>query len=173
MRSPDDADDSQPLTTGAPVVSNTTPLITLGELGLIEALRSLYTEVWISEAVMAEYELGRASHPLRPDLTPLPWMRVRPTLVPLQLPPSLDAGERDAIALAHSLQASRILLDERAARAVAIRLGLTVTGSVGILLAAKRRGIIALVRPYLDKMLEQGRFISPTLSDQIVRQAGE
>lgn len=154
-------------------MSNTTPLITLAELGLIEVLRSLYTEVWIPEAVMAEYELGRASHPLRPDLTPLPWMHVRPISAPLQLPSSLDAGERDAIALAHAAQASRILLDERAARAVAVRLGLTVTGSVGVLLAAKRRGFIAFVQPHLDKMLEQGRFISPTLYDHIVRQAGE
>lgn len=140
MRSYSDVDDSDPLIQGAPVVSNTTLVITLGEIGLIEALRNLYTEVVTPETVLSEYEHGRASHPLRPNLASLAWIRPQAAPAFPQLPSSLDEGERDAIALALSLHASRILLDERAARIVAARLGLTVTGSVGVLLGAKRRG---------------------------------
>lgn len=173
MRSHSDADGSDLLAPGGPVVSNTTPLITFGELGLIEAMRSLYTEVLAPEAVLSEYERGRASHPLRPNLASLAWIRPQAAPAFPQLPSSLDEGERDAIALALSLHASRILLDERVARIVAARLGLTVTGSVGVLLAAKRRGIISLVKPHLDTMIDQGRYISPALIAQILRQAGE
>jgi len=90
-----------------------------------------------------------------------------------QVPASLDAGERDAIALALATQASKILLDERDALAVAARLHLTVTGSVGILLAATRQGIIRMVKPYLDEIIAQGRFISPALYEQIIQQANE
>jgi predicted nucleic acid-binding protein len=173
LRSRSGANASDRLTLGAPVVSNTTPLIILGELGLIEALQSLYTEIWAPETVLAEYECGRASHPLRPQLTPLSWMHSQVAPVAPHVPSSLDEGERDAIALALSLHASRILLDERAARGYDARMGLTVTGSIGVLLAAKRCGIITLVKPYLDMMIDQGRYISPTLIDQILRQAGE
>lgn len=155
------------------VVSNTTPLITLGEIGLMDVLRQLYSEVWIPESVLGEYSRGREAHPERPDLLTLVWIRVQPVAAHAQLPASLDVGERDAIALALAVKASRILLDERAARAAATRFGLTITGSVGVLLAAKRRGLISMVTPYLNMLIGQGRYISPALYEQIVRQADE
>lgn len=155
------------------VVSKTTPLITLGEISLLYALHELYGEVWIPDTVFAEYERGRTAHPQRPYLREFAWMSVHPVTKNSQIPTSLDAGERDAIALALSIRAPRILLDERHARAVAIRLRLTVTGSIGIVLAAKRRGIIDLVKPLLDEIIAQGRFIGPDLYDQILRQAHE
>jgi uncharacterized protein len=156
-----------------PVVSNTTPLITLGEIGLLDALRRLYGTIWIPQSVLAEYQRGRAAHPQRPDLAGIPWLIVHATPGDPLIPASLDAGERDAIALARAAQASRILLDERNARAVAMRLNLVVTGSVGMLLAAKQIGIIPLVKPYLDLIVAQGRYISSSLYERVIRQAGE
>jgi predicted nucleic acid-binding protein len=155
------------------VVSNTTPLITLGEIGLLDALRQLYGAIWIPPTVLAEYQLGRSAYPQRPDLQGIPWVTVQLAPIDPLVPTSLDAGERDAIALARSLQATRILLDERNARAVATRLNLIVTGSAGVLLAAKQVGIIPLVKPYLDRIMAQGRYLSPSLYEQIARQAGE
>lgn len=156
-----------------PVVSNTTPLISLAEIGLLDALRQLYGAMIIPPTVLAEYQRGRAAHPQRPDLQGVSWISVQPAPADPLVPSSLDAGERDAIALARALGASRILLDERAARAVATRLGLTVTGSAGILLAAKQIGIIPLVKPHLDQMVAQGRHIGTNVYEQILRQAGE
>jgi uncharacterized protein len=123
--------------------------------------------------VFAEYHRGRAAHPQQPDLQGAPWILTQqPPPDPL-VPTFLDAGERDAIALARAVQAARILIDERAARAVASRLRLTVTGSAGVLVAAKQVGLIALVKPYLDTIISQGRRISPNIYEQILRQAGE
>ena len=167
---------SSPASSGTslrPVVSNTTPLITLGEIGLLDVLRQLYGTVGIPPIVLAEYQHGRAAHPQRPDLRGVSRMTVQPVPTDPLVPMSLDAGERDAIALARAQQASRILLDDRAARAVATRLNLTVTGSAGVLLAAKQLGIISLVKPYLDLMVAQGRHIGPIVYEQVVRQAGE
>ncbi len=56
-----------PPTTQGPVISNTTPLITLAELGLLDLLRALYGLLWIPQAVFDEYQAGIATHPLRPD----------------------------------------------------------------------------------------------------------
>lgn len=156
-----------------PVVSNTTPLISLAEIGLLDVLRHLYGAVIIPPTVLAEYQRGRAAHPQRPDLQGVPWVTVQVAPADPLVPSSLDAGERDAIALTRALGASRILLDERAARAVATRLGLTVTGSAGVLLAAKQVGIISLVKPHLDQMVAQGRHIGPNVYEQVLRQAGE
>ena len=156
-----------------PVDSNTTPLITLGEIGLLDALRSLYGAVWIPQSVLAEYQHGQAAHPQRPDLAGIPWLIVHVAPSDPLIPASLDAGERDAIALARVAQASRILLDERDARAVAMRFDLVVTGSVGVLLAAKQMGIIPLVKSYLDRVVAQVRNISSSLYEQVIRQAGE
>lgn len=61
-----------------PVISNTTPLISLVGVGLLDLLPAIYGEVWIPEAVYAEYQTGRAHHPGSPDLDTLSWVRVHP-----------------------------------------------------------------------------------------------
>ena len=156
-----------------PVVSNTTPLITLGEVGLLNALHQIYGEIWIPQAVFSEYQRGLAAHPLRPDLQGIAWITIHAAPNDPLIPASLDLGETEAIALARAHQARLVLIDERQARAVAMRLQLIITGSVGVLLESKRQGIIPLIRPYLDQMAAQGRRISPILRDQILQQAGE
>lgn len=75
--------------------------------------------------------------------------------------------------LALDIQAERILLDDRAARRVAQDLGLLVTGTVGILLVAKRRGMLPAIRPALEALVAQSFFISAALYDDILRAAGE
>lgn len=164
---------TSPAASVQPVISNTTPLITLGALGLLDVMRQLYGIVWIPPSVHAEYQRGRARHPQQPNLQPLTWVIVKPPRGAFVLPPSLDVGERDAIALALATQASRILLDERHARSVAAQLGLAVTGSVGVLLAAKQTGLIPLIKPLLEQLVAQGRYISPSLYNLILQQAGE
>ena len=155
------------------VVSNTTPLIALGEIGLLDVLRQLYETILLPPSVFGEYQHGRTAHPNQPDLQGMAWILTQQPPVDPLVPTSLDVGERDAIALARAVQATRILIDERVARTVASRLGLTVTGSAGVLVAAKQVGAIALVKPYLDAMIAQGRRISPNIYEQILRLAGE
>jgi predicted nucleic acid-binding protein len=79
----------------------------------------------------------------------MPWLTVLPASADPLVPISayIPGCGRDAIALARAQQPSRILLDERLARAAAIRLNLKVTESAAVLLAAKQVGIIALVKP--------------------------
>lgn len=156
-----------------PVVSNTTPLITLAGVGLLDLLPALYQEIWIPAAVHSEYQSGRARHPASPDLDLLNWLRIHNVTTTPSLSNALDAGEAEAIALAISSQARLRLLDEQRGRRVASQLGLPVAGSLAVLLEAKRHGHITLVGPILDQMVAQGRRISASLRSQVLGAAGE
>ena len=71
------------------------------------------------------------------------------------------------------MNANRLLIDERRGRNEAIQLGLQVTGLLGILLAAKRQGLIPLVQPLLDSLIVQGFWIREELYAEILLLAGE
>ena len=81
-----------------PVVSNTTPLIKLVGVGLLDLLPTLYQEIHIPETVFTEYQTGRAKHPGSPDLATLSWIIVHTVASDPAVPASLDAGEAEAIA---------------------------------------------------------------------------
>lgn len=92
--------------------------------------------------------------------------------------PQLDPGESTVLSAAAAARAS-VLLDERRARAVVrrdpeLRRAIThVTGIIGLILLAKDRGRIAVVRPLLDELLRQGFHLSPALVREVVERAGE
>jgi len=85
----------------------------------------------------------------------------------------LDEGEAEAIALALEANASLLLLDDREARLQAKRLGLRVTGTLGILLRARKLGLIEGLREELNKLRETGFRISKSLEEEILKAAGE
>lgn len=156
-----------------PVVSNTTPLISLAGVGLLDLLHLIYNEVWIPDTVFAEYQSGQATHASSPDISSLSWLLVHPVTKHPDAPDGLDAGEEAALSLAIHSSAQLVLLDEKRARREAIRLGLPVAGSLTVLLEAKRRGYLALVGPVLEQMIAQGRRISVNLKLHVLALAGE
>ena len=83
----------------------------------------------------------------------------------------LHIGEAEAIVLARELQVGRVLLDDRAARNKAHLMGLTVTGTVGILLLAQQAGVIENIRPELDRLIESNFRISRQLYKQLCSSA--
>lgn len=86
----------------------------------------------------------------------------------------LGPGEAAVIAAAYRLHARLVLLDERKARRIAARAyGLRVKGSAGLLVVAKRAGLIGEVRPLLDSMVKKGYFLSQRLVDRAAKEAGE
>ena len=77
------------------------------------------------------------------------------------------------ISLALEIHVARIILDDRPARRLAQALGLTVIGTLGLLLAAKRRGYLAVVKPSLDSLVHHGFHIAADLYQRILTDAGE
>ena len=81
--------------------------------------------------------------------------------------------ESEAIALAEEIGASQLLIDEKAAQKVAMARKLPLIGTVGVLLLAKRRGVLASVKDVLDEMQAQGMRISDRLYVQVLTLAQE
>lgn len=150
------------------VVSNSSPLIAFAAIEQLNLLPALFESVFIPPAVALE---------ITPSIsTPPTWVRVQSLRLPLPetvLRRSLGDGEREALALAVEIQAERILLDDRPARRVALELNLLITGTAGILLVAKRHGLVPRIRPYLDALVEKSFFIGSDVYDDLLRLAAE
>lgn len=126
------------------VVSDTTPLNYLVLIGHDGLLMALFGRVLTTPAVIAE--LKHAGSPERVRLwatTPPGWLEVRS---PKALNPSLQLGlgEMEAISLASELRADAVLIDERKGAQAAVGLGLTVTGTLGVLELADEKGLMKL-----------------------------
>ena len=85
----------------------------------------------------------------------------------------LDLGESEAIALADTIPGSLLLVDERKGRQIALSMGIQITGTLGILLQAKRLGFIGEIKPFLDALISSNIRIGADLYDAILRQVGE
>ncbi|GCA95762.1 DUF3368 domain-containing protein [Microcystis aeruginosa 11-30S32] len=87
---------------------------------------------------------------------------------------NLDLGEAEAIALAWELKADELLIDERLGRREAVRLGLSITGILGVLLIAKNRGLVSKVKPIMESLISQANFrISHQLYEEVLQTANE
>ncbi len=151
------------------VVSDTSAITSLIQIGRINLLADLFTTVLVPPAV--EREL-RVLHEHRPS-----FIQVRPvaaTATVLRLCREIHLGEAEAIVLAKETSADALLIDEMVGRAVARREGVDIIGLVGVCLTAKRAGLLAEVGPLLDELEQQAQFhMSPELKAQALRSVGE
>ncbi len=152
-------------------MTNTTPLITLAGVGLLDLLPLLYDKVWAPRIVLDEYQAK--APPTEPELSEASWLTVVDAVIIDPTLPLLDAGEAAALSLAQTIRARLILLDERKARRIAARMGLRIAGTLAVLLRAKQQGFIVAVRPYITQMQSQGRRFHPDLIARLLEEAGE
>lgn len=86
----------------------------------------------------------------------------------------IDIGEAEAIALAVEISADYLLIDEAIGRDIARSMGIKITGLLGVLLRAKRGGHVDLIKPYIDRLVNEANFrLSASLIDEALFQAGE
>ena len=146
-----------------PVISNSSPLIALSQIGRLDLLQQLHTSVSIPTAVARE---------VGPTVTRIPdWILVQQLTRPLRpstVSASIGPGEREVISLGLELGARLLILDEQPARRLAKSLGLRVIGTVGLLLAGKERGLLSSIRPELDRLLAVRFFMDQDLYDRIM-----
>ena len=150
-----------------PVVSNSSPLIALEQIGKLELLQSLFTEIVIPDQVAVETVAS-----VQPRL----WIRkqsLSQPMLPAVQRPGLGPGEREAICLAIEVRVGAILLDDDPARKLPTELGLRVIGTAGVLILAKERQLIPAVRPCLDALIENRFFLARTLYELILKRVGE
>lgn len=159
------------------IVSNTSPIINLAAIGRLELLQQLYGSIAIPQAVYHEIAVRGVGQPGAIEIQTLSWFdqyHVHDTALVQQLKQHLDAGESEAIALAIEIQADQLLLDERRGRTVAKQYGVSVIGLMGVLLLAKRQGLLETIRPVLYELRTvAGFWIDAELFKQVLESAGE
>lgn len=85
----------------------------------------------------------------------------------------IDKGEASAIALGLETSEHILILDDWKARKLAERLGLAVTGTLGVIIRAKNNGIITSIKPYLNKIRDTNFRISEELEQDALKEANE
>ena len=147
------------------VLSDASPLIALVAIGQIDVLRQLYKQVLITDIVRKEV------HAALPD-----WIEITSDYEAQQyqlLCLELDPGEASTIAFALKQPDGLLILDERKGRLIAKRLGLRVTGTVGIIVKAKEVGLITSGKDLLNQLEAQGFWLSKELKQQVLIRMGE
>ncbi len=127
------------------VVADSSPLIALCRIGKLDLLRDLFGQLILPDAVWQEVVTSGPAKTGAEEIMSASWIERRSINdIPLAnlLRQDLGAGESEAIVLAREIGANVLLMDERRGREAAKRLGLLCTGLVGVLLEARRRGVI-------------------------------
>lgn len=154
------------------VVSDAGPLIALGRLDLLSLLPALFAEVHVPRQVFEECQ----ARPTQIDAERIRQAIESGRLLLCEADPiaagTLDLGERAAIARALAIGAG-LLADDRAARQYAQRLGLAVIGTLGVLVLAKRGGLILEVRAAISALRNGGQRLSQEAVAAALVAAGE
>lgn len=160
------------------VVSDSAALIGLAAIGALDWLRQLYGTVIIPEAVYQGVVISGAGKPGAQAVAASGWIQCQAVKNKIAVSHlmnivGLDEGESEAIVLAAEIKADLILLDDAKARHYAQQQQFSITGMVGIVLAAKQKGLIHLARPQLDALIIAGVFIDSSLYQLALQLAGE
>ena len=146
-----------------PAILDSACLIGLERIGRLDLLPALIEPICAPPAVETEF----GSRPA--------WMTIETPLdkgmiAALRL--IVDPGEAEAITLAYE-KGWRLIVDDRKAREAAQRLGVRITGTVGLLLRAKQTSVITAIRPLLDALDAHSFRVAPALRAEALRLAGE
>src|SRR5690606_16111285 len=137
----------------------------LGKIDALALLHKLYGTVLTTYEVASEYGLHLPE-----------WVVIHPvsnTALQGKFNLHIDLGEASAIALASEIPHDFLIVDDQDARRFARNRGFLIKGTLGVLLDAKRAGLIPLLRPYLARIQKTNFRLSPSVVDLAIRDAGE
>ena len=147
------------------IVSDTSCFIILANIGEMDLLQKTFGEIITTEEVVEEFGEELPS-----------WIQIKlPTDKHRQkiLETQLDRGEASAIALALDYPESLIILDDLKARKIAENLGIEITGTIGLIIIAKKRGVINSIKPLLEKIRKTNFRVSEEIEKQALKEAKE
>ena len=158
------------------VIVNATPLIALCHVNQLSLLRMLYGKIEIPQAVYDEISAKEDSVCGKEIECSLEWIAIqevkedsRKQLFKAQL----HAGEVEVMLLALEQNADVVVIDDKSAKNYAKKLGLPVTGTLGVLIKAKQCGYIDKLKPILETLIQKNIYISPQIKELCLRQVGE
>jgi len=149
------------------VIVNTSPLIALDRIGRLSLLARLYGEVVRPQAVLDELLAAPTRIRDAETLVRASWIATEPDPSAMILRKELGAGETAVLTLAWQTKADLVILDDLQARLVAAGLGLKLTGTLGVLLAAAQAGYEPNLSQALDDLQAAGFHVADALRRQI------
>ena len=147
------------------IISDASCFILLEKIGKLDLLKKTFGEVTTTTAIAVEVRFVLPDWVIQLD------PRDREKVNELEL--SVDEGEASAIALALEISNSTLILDDLKARKLATKLGLEITGTAGVLLRAKNKGIVNSLGPLIDAIQKTNFRFSDALVEETLRMAGE
>ncbi len=156
------------------IITNTTPILSLLKIDKLDLLKELYGKITVPNAVFQEIEIGKHK-PYYQDLKQIDWIKIEYVKNPdsLDFFVDLDKGEAEVLILAKEQNADLVILDEIMGRRYAKQLELNLTGTLGVLLKAKEKGIINSIREILTELTERGTWLNPKLVKKIIYLSNE
>lgn len=157
------------------LVINTGPLLALTAAEHLDTLRALFGRVTVPFEVVQEIEAGGRTQFALEEFQAASWLdkRATATALPPLLQSTLDPGEAAVVALATSERIATVAIDETVGRRIARLHGLTLTGSLGILIEAKKQSLPVSLRRSIAQMRQHGIWLSEALEKECLRLAGE
>ena len=157
------------------VVADASPLILLAKLRRLSLLTALTEQVWVPAAVWNEIVAHGEGRPEVAEIVTLFASAIRDADPDLQAAFALqvDAGEAAALALAAKNRHALLLIDDRRGRRLAAASGLRHLGTLGLLLRAKRHGLIVAIAPELAALRQHGLFVDEHLVREVLKAANE
>lgn len=147
------------------IISDTSCFILLTNIGELDILQKVYGEVIATPEVVSEFA------------EPLPnWVSIKSVTDKYRqaiLEVHIDKGESSAIALALEIENSTLILDDFKARKMAEHLLLSYTGTIGVIIKAKLKGLIPSIKPILQKLKQTDFRISIEIEAEALCQAKE
>lgn len=155
-------------------VINASPLILFARIARLDLFERLTPRILVPRAVFEEVRAGQEHDPTA--AVALAWAIER--CVPdATLPASVehwDLGAGESQVIAHGLAGSRwVVLDDRAARRCGAAHGLSVIGSLGVVLRSKRLGLLDEAKPWVAKLVQAGMFLDGRLLEAALESVGE
>lgn len=158
-------------------MADTSVILNLCCVGQADLLQGLFHQVWIPEEVKAEFERLSRHQPRFHGLRLPDWASIRRSVpVPANLAAlhNLHTGETAALALALASHADAVLMDEAAGRRAAHQLGVPVIGVLGVLLQARKTGLLPAIKPVIERLeADAGFWLAPTLVAAALQKCGE
>ena len=153
------------------VIADTGPVISLAVIGKLDILDALFDQIAIPPAVWRELEKYIKAFSIPQVLKYkdcVVFVRNRARFLE-----DLDDGETEAIQLYSEMKADLLLIEDKDARSFAESQGISCMGTPGILILAKRQGLIPCLRPLFAELLVHGRYFSRSLLDSVLLRSGE
>ena len=157
------------------LICDTSTIQYLHQLNLLHILPALAEDVFLPSAVSEELSIGREAGVNLPDITELDWVKIKIPISVSALPliNDLGSGEAEVLVLALEMKNCVMVLDDALARRIAEMLNLPFTGTLGVLLDAKKAKLITEIKPYLNQLDALGFHLSRETRSVILKIADE